>query len=140
MKRTTITPRVAVAVPLLLMLAACASLPEAKCRAPSMSAVDDSLYFGSSWRKGVISDAEWAHFLEATVTPRFPQGLTVFEATGQWRGANGTISREGTRVLRLIHPDDAADDAHVNEIITAYKTQFEQESVLRVRAFACATF
>jgi hypothetical protein len=123
-----------------LLLSACASTPAIKCRPTQKSMVDDSLYFGLTKPGGAVTDEEWARFLAVTVTPRFPQGLTVFEATGQWRGANGKISREPTRVLRVIHPDDENDEKLVSEIIKTYETQFEQESVLRVRVDACASF
>jgi hypothetical protein len=32
----------------------------------------------------------------------------VWEAQGQWQGANGQISRERSKVLLLVHADSAA--------------------------------
>lgn len=75
-----------------------------------------------------VSVAEWGGFLEATVTPRFPQGLSVTEASGQWRGADGVIVREPTHVLHLVHADDARSEMLVGEIVAAYKSQFQQEA------------
>ena len=74
------------------------------------------------------------------MTPRFPQGLTVWRADGQWRGADGVIVREPSFVLELIHPDSAAPERAVTEIIADYKHRFQQESVLRVRDHVEATF
>ena len=128
------------AVVLLLALSGCAALPEASCRAGENREADDTLYFGNATRSGDVTSEQWARFLETTVTPRFPQGLTVMDAAGQWRGANGKVGREATRVLHLVHPDNAKDDALVKEIIAAYKTQYQQESVLRVRVSVCASF
>src|SRR5688500_10226298 len=34
-----------------------------------------------------------------------PEGLTVWEADGQWRSAAGTIDHEQSKVLLLVHPD-----------------------------------
>jgi hypothetical protein len=124
----------------LLVSSACASLPDARCRAGENRAADDTLYFGNATSSGDVTGEQWARFLETTVTPRFPQGLTVIDAAGQWRGANGKVGREATRILHLVHPDDAQDDALVKEIIAAYKTQYRQESVLRVRVIVCASF
>ncbi|PCO16625.1 hypothetical protein CQA18_26060, partial [Enterobacter hormaechei] len=33
-----------------------------------------------------ISAAEWQTFVDSQVTPRFKDGLTVFDAKGQWLG------------------------------------------------------
>ena len=49
------------------------------------------LLFGLGKREGgTISDADWAAFLDAEVTPRFPAGLTVLSGYGQWRGDTGS--------------------------------------------------
>ena len=119
---------------------ACTSLGEPRCAANEQSAVQDSLYFGTGRAVGVVTSEEWSKFLEVAVTPRFPQGLTVSQASGQWRGADGSIVRESTYVLHLLHPSDAQSEAAVAAIVAAYKAQFQQEAVLRVRAKACMSF
>ena len=91
-------------------------------------------------RKGVVTTEDWAKFLEVTVTSRFPQGLTVWQALGQWRGSDGSIVRESTDVLQIIHPDDALSETSVAEIVAAYKAAFQQEAVLRVRDSICVSF
>lgn len=139
MRGGTTLVRIAALV-LALSVNGCATTHVASCGREQKPMVDDSLYFGLAKRGGDVTSEEWSRFLEVVVTPRFPQGLSVFEASGQWRGANGTIGREATRVLRVVHPNDEADEARVAEIIAAYKTQFDQESVLRVRVDACASF
>jgi hypothetical protein len=48
------------------------------------------------------------------------------------------IVHETSYVLSLVHPDNPASDAAVVEIVTAYKTQFQQEAVLRLRSTVCA--
>jgi hypothetical protein len=101
--------------------------------------VQEVLYFGTATPDGVVSDADWSRFLEASVTPRLPQGLTVSAASGQWRGRDGSTVREATHVLHLVHPGDAASDAAVAAIVAQYKSQFRQEAVLRVRTRACTS-
>ena len=101
----------------------------------------DRLYFGRDIKSGgQVSEAQWAEFLAQVVTPRFPQGLTVWRADGQWRGADGVIVREPSFVLELIHPDGAAPERAVTEIIADYKQRFRQESVMRVRDRVEASF
>ena len=87
-----------------------------------------------------MSEAEWSAFMKDTVTPRFPDGLTVLRAQGQWRGKDGKIVEEPSRALFLMHPGDARSDALVAEIAAAYKSRFSQEAVLRVRTPGCASF
>ena len=61
------------------------------------------LFFGRS--RGdveVVSDKAWRGFLAAEITPRFPGGLTVLDAAGQWRDGSGAIMRERTKLVRLI--------------------------------------
>ena len=122
------------------LVAACASLEGPRCSAREQPAVQDSLYFGTGKAAGFVSADEWSAFLERVVTPRFPSGLTVSQASGQWRGADGSIVRETTYVLHLLHGNDAPSEQSVATIVAAYKTQFGQEAVLRVRAKACMSF
>jgi len=131
---------IALAIAVLLSLSACASLQDAKCKTNEQFAVQDTLYFGTGKPNGVVTREEWARFLEAIVTPRFPQGLTVYEAEGQWRGGDGSLVRESTHVLHLVHPNDGPNEKFVTEIVSSYKAQFEQEAVLRVKASACVSF
>jgi hypothetical protein len=123
-----------------LTLAACVSPQHLSCRPGEQLRVLDTLYFGTHSPRGTVTADEWRKFLDTTVTPRFPQGLTVSQASGQWRGADGTIVRESTYVLSLIHPDGAPSEAAIAEIMGSYKSAFEQESVLRSRAETCASF
>ena len=129
--------RAASVVALAATSVACATLRGPACAAGQQQAVQDTLYFGTAKPNGSVGADEWKRFLEETVTPRFPQGLTVSQAAGQWRGADGTIVREATHVLQLVHPGEAAQDSAIAEITTAYKRKFEQEAVLRVRATVC---
>ena len=126
-------------VPALLMaLAACAPLRPQGCAPGQQAAIQETLYFGTAKPAGSVAADEWAAFLEQVVTPRFPQGLTVSAAAGQWRGADGAIVREATHVLQLIHADETVHERAVAEIVAAYKRRFEQEAVLRVKTNVCA--
>lgn len=102
--------------------------------------VQESLYFGTAKPSGVVTPEEWAEFLRSTVTPRFPRGLTAWQASGQWRGADGAVIREASHVLNLVHANDATSEKAVLEIVATYKSRFHQEAVLRVKSHACTSF
>ena len=125
---------------LALTLVACAINQPTECTVGERPAIQDTLYFGLAKPEGQVSPNEWAAFLNAAVTPRFPQGFSVWQADGQWRFADGTVIREPTRVLNLIHPDDHRSKQAILAIMAQYKSQFRQEAVLRVRTWACITY
>lgn len=89
---------------------------------------------------GPVSEAQWQAFLADVVTPRFPAGLTVYQAKGQWRGDSGQVEQEDSRAIDLIHPDTAGERKRVVEIAEEYKRRFKQEAVLIVSAPVRACF
>ena len=100
-------------------------------------------YFGRNVKtRAPVTDAEWARFMADTVTPAFPDGLTVLDGAGQWRNAAGQISREDSKVLLLVLPgqDQAAAAARLAPVTAAWKARFAQESVLTVFRAGCAGF
>ena len=95
------------------------------------------LYFGMGKRDGSeVTEDEWQRFLTEEVTPKFPDGLTIIEARGQYRTSAGMIIRERSRVLVLLYPKKQRREADkkIDDICDAYKRMFQQESVLRVTA------
>jgi hypothetical protein len=98
-----------------------------------------TLYFGLTRANGAISELEWQIFLRDEVTRRFPEGLTAWEAHGQWRTPTGTIDHERSKVLLLVHPDTVEARRSVQEVIGKYRKQFEQQSVLWESARVCVT-
>ncbi|MEZ5817943.1 MAG: DUF3574 domain-containing protein [Hyphomicrobiaceae bacterium] len=99
------------------------------------------LVFGLSRKDQVdVSDAAWSLFLAREVTPRFPDGLTVLSASGQWRNKAGDIVREPSRLL-LIWAQPSADlDDRIEAIRSAWKSAHGQESVLRADGASCVSF
>jgi hypothetical protein len=131
--------RVSVAA-LVASLSACVSPQQPRCHSGEQLAVEDTLYFGTQRPNGVVTNEEWSRFLRDVVTPRFPRGLTVSDASGQWLSANGSLERESTHIVYLVHPDDNANDALLAGVISEYKSRFAQESVLRVKVKACVAY
>ena len=131
------------AAAVVLALAACADIEV------STSECEDGelwheyrLFMGrGSGGEEVVSEEDWAAFLADTITPRFPDGLSVIDVAGQGTSADGTIERERTKMLLvLVPPSDETALNRMNEIGAEYKRLFTQDAVLRVTAPACVAF
>lgn len=129
---------VTVAVP---ALCACTVVQQV-CVPPAESMVSAEFVFGRKVGDRVgVSEAAFAAFLAREIAPRFPDGLTVVDARGQWRDpGRGTIVREPSKLVLLTFRDDAAKRANLDAIAEAYKRQFRQQSVLTSLRASCVTF
>jgi hypothetical protein len=87
-----------------------------------------------------VSDSAWASFLAEVVTPRFSSGFTSWAAQGQWRAVGGELEHENSFVLELVHLPDRISEQSVGVIMAEYKRRFHQDSVLRVRSRAKASY
>jgi hypothetical protein len=114
-----------------------APAPASLCGTDSTAQLRTTLYFGTTRPTGAVSELEWHMFLRDEVTQRFPDGLTVWDAQGQWKSAKGTIDQERSKVLLLVHPDTAKARTAVQDVIDKYQQMFEQESVLWETASVC---
>lgn len=100
-----------------------------------------TLYFGLSRPAGKdITAQEWQQFVDGDVTPRFRDGLTVFDARGQWLGNDGKVAREASKALMLIHATDAQSEKNIEALRGVYMSRFAQESVMRVDQPVCVQF
>lgn len=88
----------------------------------------------------MVSEEAWRSFLAEEVTPRFPDGLTVLDAAGQWRDGSGAIERERTKLLLVLAPPGEDALQRTDEIADAYRRAFSQSSVLQVVTEACVSF
>lgn len=103
-----------------------------------LSFVRTELFFGRNKPDGTeVTEEEFADFLSVTITPQFPDGLTVLDGIGQFRGADGKVIREKTKILILLYPHNEAgvSSRKIERIRRAYKARFDQQSVLRVDDF-----
>lgn len=137
--------RVALMVALLLGAAGCrlaARSPDDALRhSPGETMVRTELLLGLSRPDGPdVTEAEFRSFLDAEVTPRFPDGYTVLHAEGRWRGQSQRTLRESSRVLLILRPPDPETNGRIEAIRDAYRSRFGQEAVLRVDAPAKDAF
>ena len=113
----------------------------ASCTVGDTALVRDVVYFGRNRPDGgTVSDREWQEFLDEVVTPKFPAGLTVVDATGQWRGQSGVVEQERSEIVTVFHAGDEAARQAVAAVASEYKRRFRQEAVLRERSSTCARF
>ena len=131
---------IAVYIALACALTGCASSPGSRCGLGEQRFVSDLLYFGTAKPGGVVTGEEWSEFLRSVVTPKFPEGLTAWQAVGQWRSTSGAITAETSQVLNLVHPDTQSAETAIRAVISDYKTRFQQEAVLRSKGYVCVSF
>jgi hypothetical protein len=131
----------------MIVIAGCAgraspsTAPSPSCAVGDTALVRDVLYFGRNRPGGgTVTDEEWQSFLDQVLTPRFPAGLTVVGATGQWKGKSGLVEQERSEVVTVFHSGDEAPRRAVLEVVVEYKRRFRQEAVLRERTHTCARF
>jgi hypothetical protein len=126
----------------LFVMPSVAPAQELACTAPQKPMIEVELMFGRNigGRLGV-TDKLWVAFLAREVTARFPDGLTVFDTTGQWRDAKThKLVREPSKIVRVILPADADTREKIEAIASAYKKQFRQDSVGVLSRPACVSF
>jgi hypothetical protein len=92
------------------------------------------LFFGSLRSdKPPVSEQDFLGFLNDTITPLFPNGLTLLTGLGQFLNSQGVIQQEQSWLLILLYPVGEREDNNgkIETIRGQYKDAFEQESVLR---------
>ena len=128
---------IATAALLLALTASAAAQSALQCSGAQKAWIVAELLFGRS----NVSDRAWDRFLAGEVTPRFPDGLTVYDARGQWRDPKTkTISRERSKVVMIAMPPGDDNQTRLDAIIEAYKKKFRQQSVGLVLRSSCVSF
>jgi hypothetical protein len=95
--------------------------------------IETQLFFGLTENGRRIPDDQWHDFVDRSITPRFPDGFTILDGSGQYRGGGGTIHKEPSEILIILHrnADLGRDEVALTEIAKEYVTRFHQGSVLR---------
>jgi hypothetical protein len=88
-----------------------------------------------------VSNAAWSRFVDREITPRFPEGLTVVDASGQWRDTKtGGVVREPSKIVTIVLTDPDKQQASLDAVIGAYKKKFRQQAVAVILRPACISF
>ena len=80
-----------------------AELPETSdTNANQKTLCKDELYFGLTKPGGeIISELEWQQFVNVVITPRFREGLTVLNGSGQFLSSGVLLAN--SQIVILIH-------------------------------------
>ena len=96
---------------------------------------------GTAHTEARVTESGWRDFLDKEVTPRFPDGLSVFDCYGQWQGKTMTRpERLRSKVLVIDYPDTPANRAKIDAIRVAWKKRTGDQSVLNVTMPAEVSF
>ena len=133
------TARTALPLAMCLLLAGCAGGIET-CGPGAQRMLVAELLFGRNVgdRLGV-SEQAFRRFVDEELTPRFPDGLTLLDASGQYRSSGGIV-KEPSKVAMIAVVDTPEARAKLTEAADAYKRRFRQESVGIVLKPACVSF
>ena len=97
--------------------------------------VKSELLFGLSIQypnrtTGWVTPEDFKNFLDTEVTPLFPDGLTYFNASGQWKGSNNATISEPSIYMIIYHENSEINRENIQEIVKSYMNIFNQEAVL----------
>ena len=126
----------------LLIMAAPVLAQGLSCNAPQKPMLEISLMFGRNIGGELgVSEEVWSEFVASEITPRFPDGLTVDDAVGQWRDTEtARVVKEPSKDVRVVVPAGADIQEKIDAIVAAYKQRFHQQAVGVVIRPACASF
>ncbi len=88
-----------------------------------------------------VTPTEWRRFVRRELTPRFPEGFTVYDGQGQWLDpATHIIVREQSKIVIIAAQDTAEVRARLAEVADLYRRAFHQQSVGTISSRTCAGF
>ncbi|MFL5295454.1 MAG: DUF3574 domain-containing protein [Phenylobacterium sp.] len=127
----------------MLLLAGCATVPPPAPACPAGQTYQRTaqLFFGRNAGDAPrITDAAFRRYVDEELTPRFPDGLTVMDGGGKWRGDENRLIREASKVVLIVLPAKRDADSRVQAARAAYKSRFHQNSVMLVTQASCVSF
>jgi Protein of unknown function (DUF3574) len=112
------------------------------CRSGQKPSQVAELMFGRKIGNRIgVSEAAWRRFVDREISPRFPDGLTVLDASGLWRDrSTAKLVREPSKIVQIMLPGHPEDISRLNEIAETYKARFKQQSVAMIVRPACVSF
>lgn len=132
--------RVIGGIVLALALTGCASVQQSACPAGQERLKTAQLFFGQQIDgKPSVSDSDFRRFVEDELTPRFPDGLTVLNADGQWRASGNRLVRDASKVVLIVLPAKGDASSRIEAVQGAYKRRFREESVLVLTQATCVS-
>lgn len=107
-----------------------------KVEAFTTSLIQNDLYFGRNITgDGTVSESQFQNFLSNVITPKFPDGLTVFDANGQYLIGTDVI-KEPSKMVTIFFDNTQQNQASISQIMGGYMQQFNQSGVLQVTKYS----
>jgi len=122
---------------LMLGLAGCMSAPKPQACPAGQAQLQTAQLFLGARQPTTPNDGDLRRFVDQEVTPRFPDGVTVVDGGGQWKGSENRMIREASKVVLVVLPASGGGGAKVEAVRTAYRSKFKQEPVVVLPPPAC---
>ena len=131
--------RTLAAAALMLGVAGCMSAPKPACPA-GQAQLRTAQLFLSARPPARITDGDFRQFVDTEVTPRFPDGVTLVDGGGQWKGDENRLIREAAKVVMIVLPEKGDPAGKVEAVRAAYRSKFRQDSVVVMPPPTCVAF
>lgn len=118
------------------LLVGCQTAPKPACPAGQTQFRTAQLFF-TPRTPARLSETELRRFVAQEVTPRFPDGVTVVDGGGQWKGSENRMIRDAAKVVLIVLPSKGDPTAEVEAVRTAYRARFKQEPLVVLPPPAC---
>ena len=120
------------------LLAGCQTAPKPACPAGQAQLRTAQLFF-TPRPPAKLDETALRLFVDQEVTPRFPDGVTVVDGGGQWKGAENQMIRDAAKVVMIVLPAKGDPTAEVEAVRRAYRARFKQEPLVVLPPPACVT-
>jgi len=124
---------------LMLGLAGCTSAPKPQACPAGQAPLRTAQLFLGTKAPATPNDGDLRRFVDQEVTPRFPDGVTVVNGGGQWKGSENRLIREASKVVLVVLPASGEGPTKVEAVRTAYRTKFKQEPVVVLPPPSCTS-
>jgi hypothetical protein len=132
-------PLLAAAV-VVLAMGGCARLKHDTCPVGQERLRTAQLFFGrSTGDQPRVTEADFRRYVDEELTPRFPDGLTILDGGGQWKGEENKLIREASKVVLIVLAKTGDQQPRLDAARDAYKTRFKQEAVMLITKPACVS-
>lgn len=84
------------------------------------------MHFGMGLGTNAITPELFTQFIDKQVTPRFPEGLTVTVARGQWNSPQVGVIREKTAIVDIQGDGSEECKEKIKAIAEAYTKRFKK--------------
>ena len=122
---------------LMLGLAGCTSAPKPQGCPVGQAPLRTAQLFLGAKTPAAPADRDLRRFVDQEVTPRFPDGVTVVDGGGQWKGSENRMIREAAKVVLVVLPTNGDSQGKVEAVRTAYRSKFKQDPVVVLPPPAC---